>query len=159
MTSTYRMALVAGLVLAVGFVACKRAEQPAAPPAAPPVVAAPKPAAPPAPAPFQVAGVEVGNAIGADKKVTAPSSTLAPGDTFYASVATTGTAPSVILVARWTHVDSDQMIKEDTLTIAPTGPTNSEFHLSKPDGWPAGRYKVEILANGAPAGVKEFSVQ
>ena len=103
------------------------------------MVVAPKPAAPPAPAPFQVAGVEVGNAIGADKKVTAPSATLAPGDTFYASVATTGTAPSVILVARWTHPDSDQMIKEDTLTIAPTGPTNSEFHLSKPDGWPAGR--------------------
>lgn len=159
MTSTYRLALAAGLALSIGFVACKRAEQPAQPPAAPPVVEAPKPAAPPAPAPFQVTGVEVGNAIGADKKVTAPSAVLAPGDTFYASIATTGNAPSVTLTARWTHVDSDQMIKEETLTIAPNGPANSEFHLSKPDGWPPGRYKVEILANGAPAGVKEFSVQ
>lgn len=152
MTSITRLALVAGLALAVGFVACKRAEQPAPPPA-PPVVAAPTPAAPPAPAPFQVTGVEVGNAIGADKRVTAPSSTLAPGDTFYASVATTGTAPSVVLSARWTHVDSDQLIKEETLTIAPNGPASSEFHLSKPDGWPRGR------SNGAPAGVREFSVQ
>jgi hypothetical protein len=159
MNSTYRMALVAGLALAIGFVACKRAEQPAPPPAAPPVVEAPKPAAPPAPAPFQVTGVEVGNAVGADKKVTAPSAMLAPGDTFYASIATTGTAPSVTLTARWSHIDSDQVIQEDTLTIAPNGPANSEFHVSKPDGWPAGRYKVEILANGAPAGVKEFSVQ
>lgn len=159
MTSTVRLVLVAGLALAIGFVGCKRSEQPAAAPAAPPVVAAPKAAAPPAPAPFAVTGIQVGNAIGADKTVTAPSTTLAPNDTFYASVASTGTAPNVTLTARWTHVDSDQMIKEETLTIAPDGPTHSEFHLSKPDGWPAGRYKVEVLANGAPAGVTEFSVQ
>ena len=64
--------------------------------------AAPAPAAP-APAPFRVSGVEVGNAIGADKRVTAPSATLAPADTIYASVATVGAAPSVTLVARWTY--------------------------------------------------------
>jgi hypothetical protein len=45
------------------------------------------------------------------------------------------------------------------LVIAPTGPATTEFHISKPSGWPAGKYKVEISADGAPAGSKEFEVK
>lgn len=38
---------------------------------------------------------------------------------------------------------------ETEQTIAPTGESATEFHISKPDGWPAGKYRVEILLNGA----------
>ena len=142
------------IVLALG--ACKRTEAPQPPP--PPPVSAAKPAAPPAPAPFRVSSVQVGNAIGTDKRVSTPSTTLAPTDTIYASVASDGAAPSVTLVAKWTYEDG-QTVSEQSQTIAPTGPTTTEFHVAKPDGWPTGRYKVEIVANGSPAGAQEFEVK
>ena len=37
---------------------------------------------------------------------------------------------------------------ESEQTIAPTGSAATEFHISKPDGWPAGKYKLEVLLNG-----------
>ncbi len=148
---------VACLAVPIALSACKRAETP--PPAPPAAAPAPAPAPTPAPAPFRVSSVDVGNAISADKRVTAPSATLAPGDTIYASVASTGAASSVKLTARWTYGDEGQVVTEESQTIAPAGPAYSEFHISKPDGWPAGTYKVEILADGASVASKNFEVK
>jgi hypothetical protein len=50
-------------------------------------------------------------------------------------------------------------VKEDTQTIVPTGPASSEFHISKPDGWPAGDYQVEIFVDNRSSGTKSFSVK
>ena len=50
-------------------------------------------------------------------------------------------------------------MKEGSETIAPTGPSVTEFHISKPSGWPIGKYKVEISADGTPATTKEFEVK
>jgi hypothetical protein len=122
---------------------------------------APTPPPPPvaaAPAPFRVSTIEVGSAIGADKRVSAPSSSFAATDTIYASVASEGTSPGVTLTARWTYEDG-QIVNESTETIAPSGPAVTEFHIEKPSGWPAGKYRVEIAANGAPAGAREFEVR
>ena len=158
--------LVSSLLVAVplALAACSRQESAPPKPYAPPSVPAPKPAAAPAPvappqsAPFRVTSVSVGNAIGADQRVTSSGTSFAPADTFYASVASEGSAPSVTLVARWTYGDG-QLVKESSQTIAPSGPTVSEFHISKPDGWPAGSYKVEVVANGAPVGSQSFEVK
>jgi hypothetical protein len=147
---------VACVAVPIALSACKRAETPPSPP--PAIAPAPAPASPPASAPFRVSSVDVGNAIGVDKRVTVPTSTLAPGDTIYASVASTGAAPSVTLVARWTYGDG-QLVNEQSQQIAPTGPSSSEFHISKPDGWPAGTYKVEILADGTSVASKNFEVK
>ncbi len=145
--------LIASLLLAsLSLVACQRSEAPAVPPPAP--VASPAPA----PAPFRVSGIELGKAIGADKRVVAPSSSFAPSDTIYASVATDGASPSVTLVARWTYQDG-QLVNEETQAIAPTGAAVTEFHIAKPDGWPAGGYQLEVIANGASAGRRAFQVQ
>jgi len=160
--------LVPTLLVAVplALAACSRQESappkpyapaPAPPPPPKPAVA-PAPVAPPQPAPFSVTSISVGNAIGADKRVTSSGTSFAPADTIYASVASDGAAPSVTLTARWIY-GTDQIITESTQTIAPTGPTVSEFHVSKPDGWPAGTYKVEVVANGAPAGSQTFEVK
>lgn len=143
--------LALGLAV-VAAPACKKKTETAA---APPDTAA---AAAPAPAPFSVQGVELGKAIGADKRVTSASTTFAPKDTIYASVTTDGAAPSKTLVAKWTY-GAGKAVQTDSQTIAPTGPAATEFHITKPTGWPVGKYKVDIVVDGASAGSKEFEVK
>lgn len=154
------LALSFASVLALG--ACNKnapSESTAATPEASTPAEAPAsaPAAAPAPAPVSVASVDLGNAVGADEKVTMPMTTFAPKDTIYASVSTTGSG-SATLEAKWTYQDG-QTVKDDTKSIAPTGPADTAFSISKPDGWPTGDYKVEISLNGAPAASKDFSVK
>jgi hypothetical protein len=134
--------------------ACKKP----APPPQDESAAAPAPAPPAAPKEFSVSGIEVGKGLGADKKVSTPTTTFAPSDTIYASVATDGAASSKVLTAKWTF-QSGQTVKEETDTIAPTGPAATEFHIAKKSGWPVGKYKVEILVDGSSAGTKEFEVK
>jgi len=117
-------------------------------------------AAAPAPAPvaFTVTAIEVGKQVGADKRVSSPTTTFGPKDTIHASVATDGAAPKKVVAARWTF-QNGQVVKEAAETIAPTGPAATEFHISKPSGWPIGKYKVEILVDGSPSGSKDFEVK
>jgi hypothetical protein len=121
---------------------------------------APIDTAPPAApdAAVRVSEVTVGNAIGADRRVTAASEELRPSDTIYASVVTEGSASSAQLTARWTFQDG-QVVDETSQTISPTGTAVTEFHISNPAGWPTGDYEVEILLNGARADSKSFSVR
>jgi hypothetical protein len=149
------MAAVLGL-LVLGT-ACSRSE-PTSPRPSPGLSPVAAPAPPPAAAaPFKVVAVDVGKAIGADKRVTSPTTSFAAGDTIYTSVSSVGTATSVVVKARWTYQDG-QVVDESSQTIAPSGPSVTEFHISKPGGWPAGKYKVEISANGSVAGTREFDV-
>ena len=127
-----------------GPVACGKKEEapaPAVAPAPPPVTAEVAP--PPAPEGVSFAGLNLGTAVDADQKVSAPATTFAPTDTIYAAVATTGAAPNAAIVARWTFGDG-QLVDESSQSIAPTGPATTTFHIAKPDGWPAGKYKVDI---------------
>ena len=107
-----------------------------------------------------VAAVTLGNAIGADKKVSAVTETFAAADTLYVSIDTTGTG-TASLGAKWTYHMDDQVavVKEDTMTITSAGPATNEFHVSKPDGWPTGDYEVEITLDGKPAGSRKFVVR
>jgi hypothetical protein len=106
----------------------------------------------------QVNQIDVGRSVTADKTIAEKTDSFRPADTFYVSVETDGSGPSATLTARWTYEDG-QVVDESQQNITPTGGANvTEFHLSKPDGWPAGRYKVEVLLNGASAGTREFKV-
>jgi len=129
---------------------CPKSEEPARAPA-------PAAPAPQAAAPFQVSRIDLGTAVGADKKVSAPTTTFRPADTIYVSILSDGASPTVVLAARWTYQDG-QVVSESSQTIAPTGPAATEFHIAKPDGWPAGKYKVEVAANGKASGSREFTV-
>ncbi len=147
----------AALILVSFAVACGREE--AAPPPAPTPAPSAVPAAPPAAAEaFRVSRIDLGNAVDGEKRVAAPSTVFAPADTIYASVVTEGASPSVTLVARWTFEDG-QLVSQGSQTIAPSGPAATEFHIAKPDGWPAGRYQVEVVANGQSAGARTFEVR
>ena len=123
----------------------------------PPRVEAPPTAPAPAAEKVAVVAVTLGSGVGTDKKVTAPADTFRPTDTIYASVATSGAAAAATQVARWTYEDG-QTVHEETQSIAPTGPAITEFHISKPDGWPKGKYAVEILLDGEPARKTDFTI-
>ena len=142
--------LALGLVTVLGA-GCKKS-------APAPQEEASAPAGAPAAAEFKVGTIDLGKSIGADKRVTAATSTFKPKDTIYVSVATEGAAPSKTITAKWTYEDG-QVVDEGSESIAPTGPAATEFHIAKPSGWPAGKYKVEIAVDGASAGSKDFEVK
>jgi hypothetical protein len=129
--------------LVVGATACakKAAETPAA-----------------APAGVSVTGVDLGSSVGSDKRVSETRGDFGPKDVIYASVLTSGSSASTVLKARWTYQDG-QVVDESEQTIAPTGDAATEFHVSKADGWPVGKYKVEVLQDGNPVQSKEFEVK
>jgi hypothetical protein len=145
------------LVGLIALFACKKASPPQE--AAPPATTEMQAPAPPPVAPFKVAAIHLGKAIGADKRISDPATTFGPKDTIYASVESEGAAASTTLKARWTFGPAGQLVSESQETIAPTGPAVTEFHVSKAKGWPAGKYKVEISVDGAPAGTQEFEVK
>ena len=120
------------------------------------------PAAAPAPAPvvpsWRVTGVTLGRTVGADRSVAERVDAFAPTDTIYASVRTEGSATTATIKARWTY-GAGQLVSEGTQTVAPAGGVNyTEFHIAKPDGWPAGAYDVEVFLNGASVQHAAFRV-
>jgi len=147
------------VVLGIGSlfaVACKKTEAPAPPvPTAAPTEAIPT--AIPAPA-VTVTDVSLGKSVGADKKVQTPTDTFKPKDTIFASVSTDGSAPSSVIAVKWTFGEG-QVVKEDSRTIAPTGPAATEFSIQKPSGWPKGNYKVETTVDGKAGPSKTFTVK
>jgi hypothetical protein len=136
------------MLAAAAATGCKKAQTPPAPP----------PAQTPAAAAVQVTDVQVGNALGPDKRVRTPKTTFSPRDVIMASVVTEGSAPSIELSARWTYQDG-QVVNETKRSVAPSGTVATEFSIQKPDGWPVGGYKVEISLDGRPVQSKAFQVQ
>jgi hypothetical protein len=106
----------------------------------------------------RVSQVDIGRSLTADKAINDKTDSFKPNETIYASVATEGAAQAAALKARWTYQDG-QAVDESTQTIAPTGQARTEFHISKPGGWPAGKYKLEVFLNGAPVSTKDFQVE
>ncbi len=141
-------------VAAVSLGACAKKEPP--PPLPTPV---PVPTAVPTPVPFKVTSVDLGKSIGDDKKIKDAATTFGPKDTIYAVVSTEGAAAKATLKARWTYGAKDKLVNEESRDIAPTGPTATTFHVAKASGWPVGKYKVEISADGTAAATKEFEVK
>ena len=109
------------------------------------------------PAEVKISSVQLGRHVGADKRVTAEQDDFTPRDTIYASVLTSGSAPSATVVARWTFQDG-QVVKEDSRSIAPNGNEATEFHISKPSGWPKGKYKLTVSVGGSTDS-KDFEVK
>ena len=106
----------------------------------------------------RVTDVTLGRSVGGDKAITDRTDTFRPNDTIYASVATEGSANSASLRARWTFEDG-QVVDDSTRTIAPNNRERTEFHISKPSGWPAGKYKVEVSLDNQLVETKNFEVR
>ena len=147
--------VLAALVL--GLAGCKK-ESPTQPAAVPPP--APQAQTPPAAGVVSVMNISLGKALGPDKKVAAATDTFAKSDTIYAVVETTGSG-NATLKAKWTYHKGDKTapVSEDSKTISASGPEATEFHVSKPDGWPQGDYQVEISLNDKSVGTNKFVVK
>jgi FtsP/CotA-like multicopper oxidase with cupredoxin domain len=164
---TLNIAIAAALFASLALVGCKKKQDEAAmtpPPAATePAMPtpAPMPEAAPAASTASVTSVDLGNAIGADMKVAAPSMTFAPKDTIYASAATNNTAATAVpakLGAKWTFQDG-QVVNEESKDLNLSGTGNTEFHISQANGLPAGKYKVEISMDGNVVQSKDFEIK
>ncbi len=117
-----------------------------------------KDAAPdPATQALRIGEVHLGRTIDADKRITAETDKFKPAETVYLSVVTNGTAPAATVAVRWTYEDG-QVVDTGSQTIAPTGAAVTEFHVSKPSGWPKGKYHVAVSLDGAQTQTKDFTV-
>ena len=155
------LAVAAALLAAVALAGCKKQDEaamttpPASEPAMPAPAVEPTPEPAPTPAPASVTSVDLGSTVGADNKVAAPATTFATKDTIHASVATDGGGGK--LGAKWTYQDGQTVDSQEKDVAA--GPQVSDFSISKPDGWPAGKYKVEISLDGSVVQSRDFEVK
>jgi hypothetical protein len=154
MRSTSRLLAAAALMLATATVACKgedRAEYDSARVAGGTVDSG-------LASNLRVADVELGKGKDTDGSVRDVTDDFGANDTIYVAVRTTGTSSDARLTARWTFQDN-QVVSEDSRTIAPTADAWTEFHVSKAGGWPKGNYKVAILLNGQEVESEDFEVK
>ena len=158
---------VAALTAALALSSCGKQQAP--PPAPTPAPAAPAPApatpAPPSATPAAptttVTSLVLGNGLDANGKVASPATTFAPKDTIYAQVVTTSTGGpgSASIVAKWSYGEG-QPVSQNTESISTAaGTATTTFHIFKADGWPAGKYEVQISIDGKPAKSATFEVK
>ncbi len=163
-TNRLHLAMLAVLIGTTAMVGCKKKEEPAPMPPAASEPATTTPAPMPATtATASVTGVDLGNTVGADMRVAAPMGTFSPKDTIHASVLTATSDPAASVAgklgAKWTHVDSNQTVHEESKDLTFAGDGVTDFQISKPDGWPTGKYKVEIMLDGNVVQTREFEVR
>jgi hypothetical protein len=106
----------------------------------------------------RVADVKLGRSVGSDKRLTDETDNFRPTDVVYAVVETQGSGAPAELRARWTYEDG-QVVDESSRNISAAGGDFTEFHISKPSGWPRGKYQVEILLNGQSVETEDFEVK
>jgi hypothetical protein len=135
------------LVLLLGAAGCKKDNSPAVETASTGATSA-----------VQVTDVKLGRSLGTDRRVSSETDKFRPGDVIYAVVETRGTNPNTALQARWTYEDG-QVVDESSRNISASGEDATEFHISKPSGWPKGKYSVQVTLNGTAAGTKNFEVR
>ena len=165
-TNRLHLALLAAMLGSAALVGCKKKEEPAPLPPVADTMPAPAPAPAPMAATASVNGVDLGNAVGADMRVTAPMTSFGTKDTIYAAVSTGTSDPAASVAgklgANWIYMNADGSVmpvheESKDLTFAGDGVTN--FQISKPDGWPVGKYKVEITLDGTVVQTREFEVK
>lgn len=150
MTRTNFRTILLPVALLTVFAACGKKDEPAANDIPVP--------APAAPAAIRVTELETGKAISTDKQVMNGMDSFGVRDTIFLSVKTEGTSAGSKLTAKWTYNET-QVVNETTESIAPSGTAYTEFHISKPSGWPKGKYKVVVTLDGVESGSREFVVQ
>lgn len=109
--------------------------------------------------PLKVSDVTLGRTVGADNRIADETDDFKPNDTIIAVVETDGAANGHALVARWTFEDG-QVVEEQTQTVSSTGgKAYTQFRLSKPSGWPVGKYKLSVMMNNSEVESEEFEVK
>lgn len=152
--SSKLLLLPLGLLLAAVLVSCNESKEEEA---AEHATSTTTNTANPSAQPVQVVAVDLGRTIGTDKQVTERVETFKPNDTIYASIHTSGSAPSSTMSVKWTDPNGQVVDQSEQPIVTTEGSNAMEFHLSKP-GLPAGTYKVEVFVDGNSVQSKEFKV-
>ncbi len=155
-------ALLVAVIGSVAIVGCKKKEEAVAPPAIT------EPAIAPAPAPMaataSVTSVELGNAVGPDMKLTSTATSFKPKDTITVSINTSTSDPAASVAgkvgAKWTYANGAEVmeVSNETKDLNLTGTGSTNFQIAKPDGFPVGKYKVEVSLDGMVVQTKEFDI-
>lgn len=165
-TTPLQTALLTALLGSVALVGCKKKEEStdsnAAPAATAPAETAPAPmtGAPPpmSEAAVAVSSVSVGKTAAADKSV-APAALFAPKDDVIVSLRTDGAANNVNVGAKLTFQDG-QVAGEQNATLNTSGAETTNITFKNANGWPAGKYRAEVMVDGKAAGTpQEFEVK
>jgi hypothetical protein len=112
----------------------------------------------------RVQEVRLGTIIAADDtQLAAVKDSFAPNDTIALVIETSTPDDTEIdgtLDVLWTYAYGDE-----TLTVSHTrqdfvfqGEGSTVFHIGKPDGFPAGRYRVDVALNAVSVARRDFSV-
>lgn len=153
--------LATALIGSVALVGCKKHEEAVTPPP-PAITPAPAPAPAPVAATASVTTVDLGSSAGADGKIAEPKTTFAAKDTIIAAVSTQTSDPAASVAgklhAKWTFQDG-QVVNEESRDFNFTGPGVTSFQISKPDGWPVGKYKLEVSLDNTVAKSVDFEVK
>jgi hypothetical protein len=163
MTRSITQTLAFIVFATVALSACNRdkaatAESPVPAPATSPAAPASESAATSPSDTLTVAEVQMAKAVGEDMRAAEPTTTFSPNDAIHAVVLTEG-AGSATIAARWTYGADRQPVYQEEHRIEANGPGVNNFRITKPDGFPAGDYQVEILLDGVVASTREFKVQ
>ncbi|KAB7632649.1 MULTISPECIES: hypothetical protein [Gammaproteobacteria] len=164
--SSISTAVLAALLATVALAGCKKKEdtadnnaQPAAmTPAAPAPMteAAPQPMT--AAAGVNVSAVTVGKTAAADKTVTSVA-LFAPKDDIIVSIRTDGSANNANVAAKLTF-QNGQVAGEQNQVVNTTGAETTNISFKNANGWPAGKYRAEVMVDGKAAGSpQEFEVK
>jgi hypothetical protein len=109
--------------------------------------------------PLRVSDVQVGKTVGADKKISDQTTAFGVRDTVYVSVITDGAAKGASLSTGLTFNGKAAGSPVITVISPVGGTTATAFHFEKKSAWPAGKYTVNVMLNGASAGTKDIDVK
>jgi hypothetical protein len=107
-------------------------------------------------APLRFSDLQLGRSLNSDNSVAAHTTRFKPEDTVYVSVLTEGPGSGTI-VAKWSY--EGRALSEISRDVSYSGEAATEFHIAYPSGLAPGGYKVEILLDGQPVGVRDFRVE
>jgi len=134
----------AGCRRRVRLAACGKKEPPPPPP--PPPAPAPAPMRRPRPSASRCRRFTLGKAVAPTRKSPRLAEAFAKGDTIHASIDTTGAGSATLWRSGPSPGRQDGAGEGRHRNHHADRPGDTEFHISKPDGWPAGDYAVEICS-------------
>jgi len=106
----------------------------------------------------EVSDVDLGRAVGTDKKITDKTDTFKPTDKIFASVHTHGSAPTAKIAAKWMY-ENGTPVSENTETISPSGDAYTQFQISKASPWPTGKYTLHVLLDDREVKTVDFTIK
>ena len=111
--------------------------------------------------PIRVSDIQLGKAVGADRRITEPTTTFGIRDTIHVSVITEGAAKNAAIDVQLFYSrprEGGNPVSVQTIRSF-TGTSATDVQLSQARPWSPGPFKVEVSLNGASAGTREFEVR